>query len=197
MAATEARRSIWWLVLSVFTMAAGLFAVAAPMAAGLATTLLLGWLILFSSATHLWLSFEPQRLGSRVWHALAALAYGVGGVYLVARPDIGLLSLTLLLSVMLVAGGIFRLIAFFRLGGRAHGGAWLLVDGLLTISLGILIYWGWPETSHWAVGVLVGVTIFLNGIANFMFSLAARRSPTEGARSGSAGHIVLPNEWNA
>lgn len=187
---TSDRTSIWWPILSALTIVAGALAIAAPMAAGLAATLVIGWFILFSGGTHLWLAFEPQRIGSRLWHALAALIYGVGGFYLIVRPDIGLVSLTLFLSVMLVAGGVFRVAAYFELRERA-GAFWLLTDGFLTILLGGMIYAGWPESSHRAVGTLVGVTIVMNGMANLMFSLAARRIARDRNRERDVpGHVI-------
>lgn len=187
---SSGRYSIWWPTLSVLSIVAGVLAIAAPMAAGLATTLLVGWFVAFSGGAHLWLALEPQRLGSRLWHVLAALIYGIGGFYLIARPDIGLLSLTLVLSIILVSGGIFRVAAYLKLRGRT-GAFWLLTDGILTILLGALIYIGWPESSHWAVGTLVGVTILFNGIANLMFSLAVRRSPRERNSGDPPGNVVI------
>lgn len=183
------RPSIWWSVLSGLTILAGFLAIAAPMAAGLATTLLVGWFVTFAAATHLWLTFEPQRLASRLWHVLAALIYGIGGVYLMMRPDVGLLSLTLFLSVMLFASGIVRVAAYFSLKDR-EGAIWLLADGILTVLLGTLIYLGWPASSHWAVGTLVGVALIFNGVANLMFSQSCRRHATQ--EGGDVeGHIVV------
>lgn len=181
--------AIWWPIVSALTIVAGLLAMAAPMAAGLAAALLVGWFIIFSGVAHLWLAFEPQRLGSRLWHVLAALVYGIGGFYLIVRPDLGLLSLTLFLSIMLVAGGIFRVAAYFELRNRA-GAFWLLADGILTILLGGLIYAGWPESSHWAVGTLLGVAILFNGIANLMFSLAVRQIGNRRKQGDAPGHVV-------
>ena len=187
---TLGRNSFWWPILSAFIILTGVLAIAAPMAAGLATTLILGWFIAISGGSHLWLAFEPQRLESRLWHVLAALIYGVGGFYLIMRPDIGLLTLTLFIGILLVAGGIFRVFAYFQLRQRT-GAVWLLSDGVVTVLLGAMIYFGWPESSHWAVGTLVGVAILLNGIANLMFSLAARRLPNVGDPNAVTGHVAI------
>lgn len=181
--------SIWWSILSGLTILAGFLAIAAPMAAGLAATLLVGWFVTFAAFTHLWLTFEPQRLSSRLWHVLTAVIYAIGGLYLIARPDIGLLSLTLFVSVMLLAGGVFRVAAYFNLRDKA-GAIWLLADGILTILLGTLIYLGWPMSSHWAVGTLVGVALLFNGLANLMFSESCRRH-AKGASDGIEGHVVV------
>ncbi len=183
------RPSIWWSILSGLTVLAGFLAIAAPMAAGIAATIFVGWLVTFAAATHLWLTFEPQRLASRLWHVLAAAIYGIGGLYLVTRPDVGLLSLTLFLAVMLVASGVFRVAAYFGLRDR-EGALWLLADGILTILLGTLVYLGWPASSHWAVGTLVGVTLIFNGVANLMFSQSCRRH-TKSEDGGVDGHAVV------
>lgn len=181
--------SIWWPILSALTIVVGLLAIAAPMAAGLAAALLVGWFIIFSGGAHLWLAFEPQRLGSRLWHVLAALVYGIGGFYLIVRPDLGLLSLTLFLGIMLAAGGIFRVAAYFELRNRA-GAIWLLTDGIFTMLLGSLIYAGWPQSSHWAVGTLLGVAILFNGIANLMFSLAIRQVGNRRNQDDVPGRVI-------
>jgi len=173
------RPSIWWSILSGLTVLAGFLAIAAPMAAGIAATILVGWLVTFAAATHFWLTFEPQRLASRLWHVLTAVIYAIGGIYLVTRPDVGLLSLTLFLAVMIVASGVLRVAAYFGLRNR-EGALWLLTDGILTILLGTLVYLGWPASSHWAVGTLVGVTLIFNGLANLMFSQSCRRDTKSG-----------------
>jgi uncharacterized membrane protein HdeD (DUF308 family) len=181
--------SIWWSILSGVTILAGFLAIAAPMAAGIAATLLVGWFVTLGAVTHLWLTFEPQRLSSRLWHVLAAVVYGIGGLYLIARPDIGLLSITLFVSVMFFAAGIFRVAAYFSLKDNA-GAIWLLADGILTVLLGALIYLGWPATSHWAVGTLVGIALVFNGLANLMFSQSCRRHAKR-ASDGIDGHVAV------
>lgn len=186
--ASAHRPSIWWSVLSGLTILAGFLAIAAPMVAGLAATLLVGWFVTFAAVTHLWLTFEPQRLSSRIWHVLAAAIYGVGGFYLMARPDVGLLSLTLFLGAMLFVSGVFRIGAYFSLRDK-DAAPWLLADGILTIVLGTLIYVGWPMSSHWAVGTLVGVALIFNGVANLMFSQSCRRH-TKPESADIEGHVV-------
>lgn len=170
----DRRRGSWWAILSVLAAITGLLAIAVPFVASVIATVALGWLLVFSGGVHFWLTFEPQRWGSRLWHILAALIYVFGGAYLTLLPHLGLLSLTLLLSAMLFISGLFRVFAFFSLL-RKLGAFWLLVDGIITILIAGLLYFTWPESSHWAIGTLVGVGLLWNGIANCMFSFAARR----------------------
>lgn len=179
---------VLWLLLSFISIVVGLIAIAAPMAAGLGATIVVGWLIMLSGGSHVALAFEPQRLGSRAWHALAGLSYLVGGVLSLLRPDVGLLSLTLLLAAMFLAAGVFRLAAAFALRARS-GAVWLFADAVLTLLLGGLIYLDWPDSSHWLIGTLVGVTLVFNGVAGLGFSFAGRGRAASGAPEG---HVPIP-----
>jgi uncharacterized membrane protein HdeD (DUF308 family) len=36
----------------------------------------------------------------------------------------------------------------------------------------------WPSSTEWAIGTLVGISIFFSGVSRLMISLAARRAVT-------------------
>jgi uncharacterized membrane protein HdeD (DUF308 family) len=55
------------------------------------------------------------------------------------------------------------------------GSGWLLVDGIVTLLLAVMIGIGWPISSVWAIGTLVGVSMFFSGITRLMLSAAVRR----------------------
>lgn len=168
------RRSGWWIALSIALIVLGVAAVALPVVAGLATTLLVGWLLVLAALAHFIITFEPQRFGTRLWHALVAVLYGLVGAYMLLDPKAGLMSLTLLFAVMLVAAAVLRVAVYMRLR-QLRGAGWLLLDALLSLALGLLIGAQYPESSEWAVGVLIGIAILANGVSGLMFSLAARR----------------------
>ena len=52
----------------------------------------------------------------------------------------------------------------------------MLVDGIITLLLGLMIYMQWPSSSVWAIGTLVGISLIFSGVARVMMSLAARRA---------------------
>ena len=54
-------------------------------------------------------------------------------------------------------------------------GAWVLVDGIITLLLGLMIYLQWPSSSAWAIGTLVGVSMIISGVTRVMLSLAVRK----------------------
>ena len=51
----------------------------------------------------------------------------------------------------------------------------MLVNGLITLLLGGLIWFHWPSSSVWAIGTLLGVNLLMTGISRLMLGLAARK----------------------
>jgi len=59
---------------------------------------------------------------------------------------------------------------------RSSAGAfWILVDCIVTLLLGGMIYVHWPSSSGWAIGTLVGISMIISGITRVMLSLAVRK----------------------
>jgi len=58
----------------------------------------------------------------------------------------------------------------------AQGSSWVLIDGIVTLLLGLLIYMQWPSSSLWAIGTLVGISLIFSGVARVMMSFAVRKT---------------------
>src|ERR1700727_468542 len=97
------------------------------------------------------------------------------GVYLIARPAVGVASLTLVLASLFLVEGILNIVLFFR-ARSLRGSSWVLIDGIITLLLGLMIYAQWPSSSAWAIGTLVGVSMIISGVTRVMLSLAARKA---------------------
>lgn len=164
--------SILWGVLLICL---GIFAVGSPMIAAVAVNVLIAWLIVFAGIVHLVVAFHSREAGSVIWRLLVGLAYIGVGVYAMARPALGVVSLTLLLAVLFLVEGIFNIVLFFR-APSAHRSSWFLIDGIVTLILGAMIYVQWPSSSAWAIGTLVGVSLIFSGVARVMVSLAVRKA---------------------
>jgi uncharacterized membrane protein HdeD (DUF308 family) len=50
----------------------------------------------------------------------------------------------------------------------------MLLDGIITLLLGLMIYLQWPSSSAWAIGTLVGVSLIVSGVTRVMLSSAVR-----------------------
>jgi uncharacterized membrane protein HdeD (DUF308 family) len=77
------------------------------------------------------------------------------------------------LAGVILAAGIFEIVAYFRLKSEAASG-WMLFNGIVALLLGGIIWFHWPWSSVWALGTLVGVNLLVTGITRLMFALAGR-----------------------
>jgi len=167
---------VWGVLLIIF----GMVAVGTPFLAAVAVNALIAWLIVLAGVVHLMLAFRAHGAGSMIWKVLVGLAYLCFGVYMILHPVLGVVSLTLVLASLFLIEGILNIIMFFRMRSM-HGSSWVLVDGIITLLLGLMIYLQWPSSSAWAIGVLVGVSMIISGVTRVMLSLAVRKatsSPT-------------------
>jgi len=164
---------VWGVLLVIF----GMVAVASPFLAAMAVNAVIAWLIVLAGVVHLMLAFRAHGAGSMVWKLLVGLAYLFFGVYLILHPVLGVASLTLLLASLFLIEGVLDIILFFQM--RPLGGSgWVLLDGIITLLLGLMIYRQWPSSSAWAIGTLVGVSMIISGVTRVMLSLAVRKAAT-------------------
>ncbi len=164
----------WSIALSVLIILSGILAILVPPAAGIAATIVIGWLLIFSGVMHLVLAWQTRSAGGLVWQFLIGVAYTAVGIYMLMHPVLGLAALTLSLSVYLFAEAILEFLLAARL--RSLGGrGWLILDGVVTLVLAILIWKTWPSSSPWVIGTLLGINLIFSGTTRLMLLLAARR----------------------
>jgi uncharacterized membrane protein HdeD (DUF308 family) len=169
------KASSWSILWGVLLIVLGVMAVGSPMIAALAVNVVVAWLVVLAGVAHLALAFHARGAGSVIWRTLVGLAYVAFGGYLVAHPLIGVASLTLVMGSLFLVEGILDIALFFQL--RALGGAKLfLLDGIVTLLLGLMIYLQWPSSSAWAIGTLVGVSLIISGVTRLMMSLTVRKA---------------------
>ena len=164
-----------FLVVGILMIILGTAAIAFPFTATLATELFIGWILAISGVLGIVQAFRASKWKGFLWSLLSALlALGVGTL-LLFYPLTGILSLTFLLIVFFISGGILRIILAFRLRPHDHW-AWLLVSGILALLLAVLILSQWPVAAAWLIGLLVGIDLIFTGLTSVMLSLVARRS---------------------
>ena len=165
---------LWGVLLIVF----GMVAVGMPFLAAAAVNALVAWLIVLAGVVHLMLAFRVHGAGSMIWKLLVGIAYLCFGAYLILHPVIGVASLTLVLASLFLLEGILNIVLYVKMRSL-HGSSWVLVDGIITLLLGAMIYMQWPSSSAWAIGTLVGISLIFSGVARVMMSLAVRKATSE------------------
>ena len=171
---TEIRKSATWsIVLSLLMIASGVLAIAIPPVAGAAVTAIVGWLFVFSGALHVGLAWRGEGVASVLAELVIAALYGLVGVYMLASPVAGLVSLTLVIAAALLAIGVVEAVVAIQVR-QLPGSGWLMFDGILTVALGALIASAWPVSAAWAVGTLIGVGMISSGFTRLMVSTSVR-----------------------
>jgi uncharacterized membrane protein HdeD (DUF308 family) len=165
----------WSMIWGILMFICGLVAIALPLISSIGIVILLAWVILFAGVSHLIFAFHSRSVGGVLWQIVVAVLYVAAGIYLLINPLLGVVSLTLVLAVFLVLEGIVEIALYFGLRGSRHSG-WVLLDGIITLVLGVLIWRQWPSSSIWVLGTLIGISLIFSGISRVMLSLAARHA---------------------
>jgi uncharacterized membrane protein HdeD (DUF308 family) len=174
------RKSIhdhWGLFLfeGILLVVLGLLAILVPQVASLAVTLLLGWLFAISGIFGLIASFWARQAPGFWWSLLSAVLSIVVGGLLLARPVVGVFSLTYLLIAFFFVEGVVSIMYAIEHRRELTGGwVWMLVSGIITLALGVMILAGLPSTAAWALGLLVGIDMLFGGSSLIAVALAAR-----------------------
>lgn len=162
---------LWGVLLIVF----GVVAVGLPFLAAVAVNALVAWLIVLAGVVHLMLAFRVHGAGSMIWKLLVGIAYLCFGAYLILHPVLAVASLTLVLASLFLVEGILNIVLYVKMR-PIHGSSWVLVDGIITLLLGLMIYMQWPSSALWAIGTLVGISMIFSGVARVMMSFAVRKA---------------------
>jgi uncharacterized membrane protein HdeD (DUF308 family) len=166
------RHWMWFSVLGVVLMILGIAALAASTLTTLISVLFLGWLLVIGGVVQAVHASWARPWGGVFAHLIAGVLSLVVGLLFVTRPTLAELTLTLLIAVLLVVGGLFRVtIALLR---RFPAWGWVVYDGVLSLVLGFVIWIAWPASALWVIGMLVGIDLLFKGWSCLMFALAAR-----------------------
>jgi len=168
---------VLYLIEGLILLALGVIAIIVPPLATIATTILFGWLFLVSGVIGLITSFMMRQAPGFWWSLISAILGIVVGVWLLAQPISGAISLTLLLIAFFIVEGVvtimFALDHKRELSGRW---GWMLVSGIVDLVLAAIILSGLPGTAAWAIGLLVGINMVFGGIALIAMALHARNA---------------------
>ncbi len=163
-----------FLIQGVILAALGLLAIGAPFLATVVVVKLAGWLFLIGGVVELAHLFTGRRVPGSFWSFLSAIVSILAGIYILYRPLSGMLSLTLVLAAFFFAQGITQIFASLSHRRVLKSWGWVLLSGIVDLILGGIIMSGWPETSAWVLGILVGVNLFMFGVALIMTAFASK-----------------------
>jgi uncharacterized membrane protein HdeD (DUF308 family) len=105
-------------------------------------------------------------------HILIGVLYVIVGYMIVDAPVINMVLITKFIAIFLIVSGAFRIIA--ALVARFQDWGWALLNGAVTLLLGIIINRQLPEAALWVIGLFIGIELLFNGWAWIMLAFGLR-----------------------
>lgn len=182
----------WFLALGVGMIALGTFAIgwACTATITVAATWLFGILLLASGIGEIINSFWAGRWRGMLLHLLVGALYTVAGIIIIDQPVEAAISLTLIIAIFLIVGGVFRMV--FAISERFQGWGWVLLNGAVSLMLGMLIYRQWPLSGLWVIGLFVGIDLIFNGLGWVMLATGLKRAGTAEETPTSSPQVATP-----
>jgi len=149
----------------VILMVIGFLGAVFPVAASLTTVVFVAWLLLFAGTLTGYFTFKSDAGDWRGW--LKSLIFAGVGIYMLVNPAGGIATLGLLFSIyffMDAFSGFTLASSFYPNKGW---GIWA-INAVLSLVMAMIFVVGWPHTSIVLIGLLVGFSLFFDGLALVM-----------------------------
>jgi uncharacterized membrane protein HdeD (DUF308 family) len=163
----------WVLGYGILLLVVALIVLVNPLVAGVATGLILGVvLVVYGVAAVIagWTSLSTRaRWVEILLGALALLA----GIFAIADPVAGALSLVWGIGVWLLVSGGFQIA--FALKAR-HDRGWRLLLGVLDVVLGLVLLLSGPATGLLFLAWVVAISLVVRGVFLIQLALALKRA---------------------
>ena len=167
----------WVLALGVALIALGSVALGAAVFTTVASVMFFGWLLIIAGVAEVVHGFVRRAWQGFFLDLLTGVLYFVVGLMFVVEPLQSAATLTLMLAAALLFAGAMRIV--LALSTQFQHWVWLLLNGIVTLALGILIWRGWPETGYWVIGMFIGIDLLFYGWSLVMLSVGLRSLPAQ------------------
>lgn len=163
----------WFIALGVLLVVVGLAGIALPLATAIVAKVFVGWLLLIGGIGQIAHAFSVKSWGGFFWNLLVGALYVLAGAWLAFFPLTGIITLTIFLALTLIIEGGMKFALGFRVRPQA-GWIWVIISGAVAALLGLLLLAGLPGTATWAIGLMIGINLFMSGVSFLMLVMSAK-----------------------
>jgi uncharacterized membrane protein HdeD (DUF308 family) len=168
----------WFFLLGLVLVTCGTLAIIFPAvtaSTSILATVVLGVCLMVAGVATIITSFWAGRWSGLLLQLLVGILYVVVGYEISDQPLKGAAMLTAFIAAMFVVLGFFRIVAALVIRFPYWG--WALLNGVVTLLIGVIIYRHFPESALWVIGLLVGIEMLLHGWNWIMLSMAVKNIP--------------------
>ena len=160
--------------ISLLLIAFGIMAIVLPIEMSYSVVLVSSWLLMFAGIAQLFHVIQCRGIGHALWKAAVAFLYLLAGFCLRLNLTRGVIAITFILAAFFFAQGVTDLLAYFRIRKFERRSGWMLIEAVVALALGLMIWRHWPSNAFWVIGTLVGVNMIVTGFTRLMLTVAAR-----------------------
>jgi uncharacterized membrane protein HdeD (DUF308 family) len=161
----------WFLILGIALIILGSIAIGSAELMTVVSVLFLGWLLMFAGLFEIVHGFARRAWGGFIVNLMGGLLYSVTGFLMISHPGVAAITLTLMLAIMLIVAGTFRL--FVAFSTQIHHRGWLILNGGISLILGFCILDSWPVSGLWVIGLFIGIDMIFDGWTEVMLALSS------------------------
>jgi uncharacterized membrane protein HdeD (DUF308 family) len=161
----------WFLILGIALIILGSIAIGSAELMTVASVLIFGWLLIFAGLFEIVHAFARRAWGGFIINLMGGLLYAVTGVLMISHPGIAAITLTLMIAMLLIVAGTFRL--FVAFSTPIHHRGWLILNGAMSLILGFCILDSWPVSGLWVIGLFIGIDMIFDGWTEVMLALSS------------------------
>jgi uncharacterized membrane protein HdeD (DUF308 family) len=167
----------WFVLLGVGLVVLGLAVLSytGMVWASLATAFVFGCFMLAGGIVYIVGAFFTRGWGGFFLSLLAGVLHLAVGAIILEHPVDAVILFTMLMAAFFFVEGLFRIIG--ALAGHFHHWGWMLVNGIISMVLGVLIWRQWPFDALYVVGLFLGIDLLFSGASYIALGLNARRLP--------------------
>ena len=169
------RSRAWLITGAVLSLVVGFLALSSPILFSFLIVRLLGVFALVSGVISLMIAIFGKDVAPRWLNAVFALVRIVAGLALLYCIPSGLRVLTLVFAVFLIVEGLLGIFGAFKIRAQ-KGWIFLLLNGAVTLVLGLMVYAHWPTGSVWILGFFFGISLLCHGFALLRLGLSASKT---------------------
>jgi len=166
----------WFLCLGVMLIVIGTIAIGSAGLMTIVSVIFLGWLLIFGGLFEIIHGFARRAWGGFFINLMGGALYAVTGILMVTHPGVAAVTLTLMIAMLLIVAGTFRI--FVAFSTPMHHRGWLVLNGAISLLLGFSIMSSWPISGLWIIGLFIGIDMIFDGWTEVMVALSSGGSAT-------------------
>ncbi|MEA3455756.1 MAG: HdeD family acid-resistance protein [Campylobacterota bacterium] len=172
--ASEKRRKSF-MALGILSLVLGIVGLFMSVAVTLVSTVVFGIFMVMVGVLFFIEGFSQEGLGSKILMIFVGTVYIMGGAVMTIHPTSSAVWITLFMAIFFIVIGVVKIISAFMV--RKESPAWIaiLINGLLGLILGVMVYSSWPGSGLWVIGMFVSIELIMQGIVVLFIASAAKR----------------------